>query len=106
MDYETLLAKWSEFFGEKNMPSTRNIIKQLRERFEFLQTVKAHSVLYLTGLSLLPEETGTEGTQNLFLTPSRKIEKGIGEMENDTFGTLGTRKGESESRLPEGSTED
>lgn len=55
VDYETVLAKWREYFGDKGMPSTRMIMKQLRERFPWLLSRKTCGVQYLVNIDLLPE---------------------------------------------------
>jgi len=88
VDYETVLTKWREFFGEKGMPSTRMIMKQLRERFPWIASTRRNSVQYLVNIALSTNST-ENATFNLAME-NRQISNV--ELENTVFSTESTEQ--------------
>lgn len=89
VSYETVLDKWREFFGEKGMPSTRMIMKQIRERLPWITSTRRNSVQYLVNITLATSSTDSTQNSNFKLTMENHQISNV-KVENDVFSTEST----------------
>lgn len=89
VEYARLLELWREFTGDKNA-STREVVKKLTERFNFIERKQAHGLKFLAGISEL--WVSGEPKTTIFHPEETNHQKVSSERENPLFGSPDTRE--------------